>query len=227
LTAAIIQVRLNSKRLPGKALLKIHKKSILENIIIRLKKSKFIKKIVVSTSNKKSDLPIVDFCKKNKILFYNGSLNDVFDRVKKTSIKFKLKYFIRICADSPLIDPKLIDTGISKFLNGKFDIVTNKFPRSFPIGQTVEVVSVGALNMIDQQILKKSQKEHITRYFYDNYENFKIHNFAFSKNKSHISMAIDNKRDLTFLRLLNKRNNDKINNLTLRQLINNYEKKNF
>ena len=224
MTTAIIQVRLNSKRLPGKAFLRIHNKSILENIIIRLKKSKFIKKIIISTSNKKSDIPIVDFCKKNKILFYNGSLNDVFDRVKKTSVKFKLNYFLRICADSPLIDPAVIDRGISKFLNGKYDIVTNRFPRSFPVGQTVEVVSVSALSMINQQMLNTAQKEHFTQYFYDNYKNFKIYNFSFSKNKSHISMAIDNKSNLTFLRLLNKRYNYKLNNLTLNQLIKNYEK---
>ena len=65
MTTAIIQVRLNSKRLPGKALLKINNKTILQNIIDRLKKSKSIKKIIVSTSDNNSDYPIVRFCKKN------------------------------------------------------------------------------------------------------------------------------------------------------------------
>ena len=90
MTTAIIQVRLNSKRLPGKALLKINDKTVLQNIIVRLKKSKSIKKIIVSTSNKKSDDRIVRFCKKNKILFFKGSLNHVFNRIKMTSKKFKL-----------------------------------------------------------------------------------------------------------------------------------------
>ena len=82
MTTAIIQVRLNSKRLPGKALLKINDKTVLENIIVRLKKSKSIKKIIVSTSNKKSDYPIVHFCKKNKILVFKGSLNHVSIELK-------------------------------------------------------------------------------------------------------------------------------------------------
>ena len=64
MTTAIIQVRFNSKRLPGKALLKINDKTVLENIIERLKKSKSVKKIIVSTSNKKSDDPIVIFAKR-------------------------------------------------------------------------------------------------------------------------------------------------------------------
>ena len=133
-------MRLNSKRLPGKALLKINDKTVLQNIILRLKKSKSIKKIIVSTSNKKSDDPIVRFCKKNEIFVFKGSLDHVFNRIKMTSKKFKLNYFLRVCADSPLIDPVLIDRCMKKFIKGNYDIVTNKFPRSYPKGQTVEII---------------------------------------------------------------------------------------
>ena len=224
MTVAIIQVRLNSKRLPGKAFLKINSKSILENILIRLKKSKFIKKIIISTSDQKSDYPIIDFCKKNKISFYSGSLSNVFNRIKKTSNKFKLKYFLRVRADSPLLDPTIIDKGIKKFKSGNYDIITNSFPRSFPKGQTVEIIRVSALNKINQKILNSLQKEHFTKYFYDNFEDFKIYNFSLSKNKSLISMAVDSKKDLTFLKILNKRYKNKLNNLTLNQLKNEYEK---
>ncbi len=227
MTTAIIQVRLNSKRLPGKALLKINNKTILQNIIDRLKKSKSIKKIIVSTSDNNSDYPIVRFCKKNKILFFKGSLNHVFNRVKKTSKKFKLNYFLRVCADSPLIDPVLIDRCIKKYINGYYDIVTNKFPRSYPKGQTVEVIKVSALNKINEKNLTRKQKEHFTKYFYDNPKEFKIYNLNFPKQKKYVSMALDNKTNFYFLRKLSKKYKNNINNLSLNRLIKIYEKKNI
>jgi spore coat polysaccharide biosynthesis protein SpsF len=227
LTTAIIQVRLNSKRLPGKALLKINDKTVLQNIIVRLKKSKSLKKIIISTSNKKSDDPIVRFCKKNKILVFKGSLNNVFNRIKMTSKKFKLNYFLRVCADSPLIDPVLIDRCMKKFIKGHYDVVTNKFPRSYPKGQTVEIIKVSAFNKINEKILTTDQREHFTKYFYDNPKKFKIFNVNSLNQKKFISMALDNKTNFSFLKKLTKKYRDNINDLSLNRLIKIYEKKNI
>ena len=62
-------------------------------------------------------------------------------RLYETANMNKAKYFVRINGDSPLIDPKLIDKAIkiSKKKKG-YDIITNVFPRTFPKGQSVEVI---------------------------------------------------------------------------------------
>ncbi len=226
MTTAIIQVRLNSKRLPKKALLSICENSLLENLVFRLKKSKYINKVIISTSNNKTDKKIIEFCKKNKILFYKGSLKNVFLRIVNTTKKFKIKYFLRVCADSPLLDSTIIDKGIKKFNNGNYDLVTNRFPRSYPKGQTVEIIKTKALSKIHQKNLSILQKEHFTKYFYDNPMNFKIYNFKYNKDLSDISMAIDNKANLNFLKKINKRYNNKINSLSFKKLLKVYEKKN-
>ena len=70
------------------------------------------------------------------------------------------------------------------------------------------------------------QKEHFTKYFYDNPMNFKIYNFKYNKDLSGISMAIDNKSNLNFLKKINKRFNNKINSLSFQKLLKIYEKKN-
>ena len=109
----LIQARMNSKRLPNKVLLKISNKEILSHIISRIKKCYNNVNIIVATSKKKSDLPIVKFCKKEKIQFFCGELEDVAYRLLSAAKKFKSKYFIRICGDSPLIDPEIIDKLIN------------------------------------------------------------------------------------------------------------------
>ena len=70
MNVAIIQARYKSSRFEGKILKKIGEKTILEILILRLKKSKLIDKIVVATSNEKIDIKIVKICQKNKIFFF-------------------------------------------------------------------------------------------------------------------------------------------------------------
>ena len=60
----IIQARYSSKRLPGKVLLDLENKPMLQWTIDRLSKSKCITKIIVATSSELSDNPIEEFCKK-------------------------------------------------------------------------------------------------------------------------------------------------------------------
>ena len=68
----IVQARMSSKRLPGKTLLKLKGKSILERVVNNLSLSKKIKKIIIATSSRKSDKKIVNFCKENIILYTTG-----------------------------------------------------------------------------------------------------------------------------------------------------------
>ena len=66
----IIQARMNSNRLPNKVLLNYKNLTPLSILIERLKRSKHLNKIIIATTEKKSDNKIVKFCKKNKIFFF-------------------------------------------------------------------------------------------------------------------------------------------------------------
>lgn len=108
----IVQARLSSKRLPGKVIKNIFNIPILLFLIKRLKKAKNISDIIVATSNTKDDEKIINLCKKNKIKFFKGHLLNVASRYENILKKKKIKYFLRISADSPLIDPYLVDKMI-------------------------------------------------------------------------------------------------------------------
>ena len=134
-------------------------------------------------------------CKKNKIKYLKGSLTNVYLRYFQAIKKFKLDGFVRITGDSPLINYKIIDKAIKKILKEKPDIITNVFPRSFPIGQSVEVIDSKIFINNYKNILKKDEKEHITKYFYKNKKDFKIINLKNKRNESKKNLSINTKKD--------------------------------
>ena len=63
---AIIQARCESIRYPGKILSKINNKTLIEILIDRLEKSKYIDKIVIATSIDVSNKQLIKILKKKK-----------------------------------------------------------------------------------------------------------------------------------------------------------------
>lgn len=211
----IVQARSNSDRFPKKVLHKVYGRTLIEHIILKVNKSKNVSNIVVATSKYKSDDLLVDNLKKNKIKYFRGSLNNVAKRLLNVAEKYKKKYFIRINADSPLIDFKLIDLSIKilkKSFNKEYDLITNAFPRSFPSGQSVEIIKTKTLKKNIQK-MNKSELEHVTKYFYKNYQKFLIKNFSAKKNSINIKLSVDTKKDLQLI--LKKIKKKQFNNFTI------------
>ncbi len=202
----IVQARSNSKRFKNKVLYPIYGTPLIQHVVNRIKKSKKITKLIVSSSLKKSDDNLVSYLKKNKIEFFRGNLENVAMRLYETARKNHAKFFVRISGDSPLIDPKLIDKAITiSKKEKKYDIITNLFPRTFPKGQSVEVIKTSIIKK-NSKNFSKLDKEHVTKYFYDNSNKFLIKNFTFNGKNKIIKLSIDTKKDLkVILKKLNSK----------------------
>ena len=174
----------------------IYGKPLIKHVISRVQKAKKITMVVVATSKNKSDDKLVEYLKKIKVQYYRGNLSNVAQRIVDTAEYKKKLYFLRINGDSPLIDPDIIDKAISIFKKNKsYDLISNVFPRTFPKGQSVEIISTQVLKK-NLKYMNKIEKEHVTQYFYKNSDVFSIKNFANKKKNKLIKTAIDNKRDL-------------------------------
>ncbi len=193
----IIQARSNSKRFNNKVLYKVYNKPIIWHVISKIKKNKKVKKVIVATSDQKTDDKLIKYLKSIKINYFRGSLNNVAKRLCDAAEKNKANFFIRISADSPLIDPAVIDKALKIFNSQKrkYDIITNVFPRSYPKGQSVEIIKTSMLrNSLNK--FNNDQREHVTSYFYKNNKKYMIKNFLNIKNKTKIKLSIDTKNDL-------------------------------
>ena len=159
---AIIQARLGSTRLPKKVLKKIRDKTLLEILIARLNKSKTIDKIVVATTDEKSDDELIEYLASLSIETFRGSRNNVLDRYYNAALKYKAKNVVRITGDCPLIDPSLVDNILECYHESDYDYLCNNYPPTFPDGLDVEVFSFSALEFAHDNAKDKYDLEHVT-----------------------------------------------------------------
>jgi spore coat polysaccharide biosynthesis protein SpsF len=193
---------MGSSRLPGKVLLKLDKtNTILDYVISQLKNCKSLDKIMIATTNLEEDKIITNFCKKNKITCFEGSSDDVLDRYYQCAKKLSITTIVRITSDCPLVDPNIIDKLIYEYTNNSFDVVATHNPHSFPIGVAdIEIFSFSLLEKIWNDAKKLSEREHVTLYFYNNKNKFKIFNFKNNENLSKIKLAVDRNTDFELLK---------------------------
>ena len=202
---AIIQARFSSKRLEGKVLKKINNKFLLERVIDNVKCAKEVSRVIVATSKEMTDNKIFKFCKSKNIECYRGDLNNVYNRFYYLLKAVKDKSFVRICADSPFIDPYTIDYFIKFFKKNRYQIVTNIFPRSFPKGQSIEIFNSKIFSKNFIKIKKRRHQEHVTPYFYENSKKFNIKNIKYFKKYSNLNFCVDTNRDIRLARKIAKK----------------------
>ena len=139
---ATIEARMTSSRLPGKVIMKVKNKTLLEYLIDRLKQIKEIDDIILCTTKNHTDDILVKKAMELKVKYYRGSENNVLSRVVGAVKKFKADAVIQITADCPIIDYKIIKNVITIFKKNNFDCVSNAFIRSFPDGMDVNMMTV-------------------------------------------------------------------------------------
>lgn len=142
---AIVQARMGSMRLPGKVLKQVNGKPLLEYQIERMKRAENVDQIVVSTTTKPLDDPIIDLCERLNIHTFRGSEEDVLGRFYETGRFFGADVIIRLTADCPLIDPVLIDTVVEFFLQNQPNYLYVTNAQTYPQGMKVETFTYEVL----------------------------------------------------------------------------------
>jgi spore coat polysaccharide biosynthesis protein SpsF (cytidylyltransferase family) len=200
---AIIQARMSSTRLPGKVLLPLSDKPVLEHVIQRVRNCMLVDKVVVATTVHDSDDIIEDWCKKNNFEYYRGSLEDVLDRFYKVASQFKAENILRITADCPVIDSGIIDEVIEKYHEGNFDFYG--LSGEFPDGLDCTMFSFKALETAWKNSKLQSEREHVGPYMVNHPELFAIGGYEKFKNLGHLRLTLDDPRDYQLLSTIFKK----------------------
>lgn len=192
---AVIQARMSSARLPGKVLMKAAGRTVLQYVIERLKQCPALDGIVVATSTEDGDTPIVDHSDELGVPVYRGSMDDVAQRCLQAAQRHGFGALVRVCADSPLLDAGLVGRAVQRFREHQCDIVTNLMPRSYPRGQSVEVVRTETLRATWPRMNTPEHLEHVTSFIYEHRSDFSIVNLSAPSDMSDIRLVVDTEED--------------------------------
>ena len=222
---ATIVARYDSKRLPGKAAIKINDLSLLDILIKRVKKSKLIDKLIFCTTKNASDDILCDIALKNNISVFRGFEKNVLGRIIAATEKDKPDIIIRITGDDILVDPNYMDQAIKFHLENNLDYTDHK---QLPSGTETEVFNRNALNFINVNADDNSWTEYLTYYIKKNEFLFRTGSVpVIKKHNKKIRLTIDNLKDLKFVKpfLMKMMLNDKIITFNLDDIIKFYGNK--
>ncbi len=165
----VIQVRMGSTRLPGKALKDVCGKPFIVRLVERLKKGG-LSPIVIATTEKPEDDILIDIAKKLDVFYFRGDENDVLKRYIDCSKHFGFKVVVRITGDNIFTDPELSKRLSELLLKNELDYAVYD---ALPPGITSEAVSLPALERIYNMTDDPRHREHVTLYIKEHRDLFK------------------------------------------------------
>ncbi|RPD40512.1 cytidylyltransferase domain-containing protein [Chitinophaga barathri] len=198
---AITQARIGSSRLPGKILREVNGQSLLEIHLQRISAAATIQKLIVATTLEPGIEPVLGIMKKLGVQYFQGSTDDVLDRFYQAVKDIRPDYVIRLTADCPLIDPRLIDKVVQYTLGHQLDYCSNTLEENYPDGQDIEVFRFAALEKAWQEATLPSDREHVTPFIRRHSDfiggtTFKAANFNEGVQLGGLRMTVDEQRDL-------------------------------
>lgn len=193
--AAVVQARMSSSRLPGKVLHLLAGRPALRYLLDRLERAAALDLVVVATSTDPSDDPIAAYCREEGVEWHRGPLENVAARFGEVVERYELDAFVRVNGDSPLLDQALVDRGAEIFHSEPCDVTTNVVPRSFPHGQSVEIVAADAFRSALSGMSDPDDLEHVTPFLYRHPERFTIRAYAAPQDWSSVRLALDTEED--------------------------------
>ncbi|MCW8138889.1 MAG: glycosyltransferase family protein [Planctomycetota bacterium] len=200
-TVAIIQARLGSSRLPGKVLMDIAGRPMLERVVERARRAITLDEVVVATTTEPADEQIVALAADRGWRAYRGSQEDVLDRYVQVARAVAADVVVRITSDCPLIDPGVIDQVVRGRAEGGADYCSNGLGRrTFPRGLDVEALTREALERADREATRAHEREHVTPYLYERAGRFVLRGVESPDDHSHHRWTVDTPEDLALVR---------------------------
>ncbi|MCP4160829.1 MAG: hypothetical protein GY760_12215 [Deltaproteobacteria bacterium] len=192
MTGVFLQVRLSSKRLPEKALIKIKDLTIIEHSMRALKQIDVDHFILLTTEDCIARLESLAI--RWGFTLFSGPEKDVLKRFILASKKFKIDTIIRATGDNPLVSGEMASKVLKEHIHLGADYSNWT---DAPYGSGIEVVESKALIKADLNTNESYDREHVTPWVYNNPDSFML-NIKRTANKYlyNIKVSVDTEDDL-------------------------------
>lgn len=198
---------MTSTRLPGKILRTVLQKPLLQYLLERVQRVEEASDIIVVTTDKPSDDPVVSLCDDLGVLYFRGSEDNVLERYYLAAMEFDVDTVVRVTGDCPLIDPAIIDKVIGVFHNDEHAKFVTNSPeeqkgerRTYPRGMDVEVFSIMALTEAHNEATAPEDLEHVTPFLRNNRKRYPCALVQSSVDRSQYRLTVDTPEDFELVR---------------------------
>jgi spore coat polysaccharide biosynthesis protein SpsF len=202
----LLQARMSSTRLPGKVMKPILGAPMIDRQLERLARARSIDRLAVATSDDPSDDVLAAHLQARGVQVHRGPLYDVLARFAGALDAFgPAEHVVRLTADCPLADWRVIDDCIALHVDGGFDYSSNDLEPSYPRGVDVEVMRSDVLKAAAREATAPDEREHVTLFIYRRPDRFRLGSLKVAEDHSAERWTVDTPADFDFVRRVYER----------------------
>ena len=200
--AVIVSARMTSKRFPGKVLVPLAGKPVLERVLERAALVPFVDTVICAFPAADESIPIYQLCNSLGVACASGSEDDVLARIYDAATMYGIDTIVRITGDCPFVDPIVAGEVLALLKAENLDYCSNVFPkRTYPKGFDVEAFTYDCLEAAHLMSKAPHYREHVTP-FMQKRNGIRRANVVQKVNRSGLNFCVDVPSDIERLEKL-------------------------
>lgn len=187
-----VYARMDSQRLPGKALMPLACSGPLLGIVLTRALKVGADNCALLTSDRAIDDGLAELGAMHGVQVVRG---DAFDLVQRTLQAIGITgatHFLRVNGDSPLFSPLLACRAMAHLGSG--EMISNLFERSFPYGVAVEWIAASHYKRLSRAA-EATEREHVTAHLYRLAVQLPSLSMTQSRDDSDLRLVLDTQAD--------------------------------
>ncbi len=202
--ALVVQARMTSTRLPGKVMMDLAGRPLLERQLERLVRCAEVDEIALAVTTNPDDEPLVSLARRLGVRWYRGSERDVLARYVGAAREAGADLVVRVTSDCPLIDPIETDVVIAALRERPgCDYASNTLERRLPRGLDTEALWADVLERVARMATSAPAREHVTWFCHtERPDLFELHSVRRPFSAQDLRWTVDTADDLAMVRRL-------------------------
>ncbi len=203
---AIVSARMASTRYPGKALVPLAGRPLLEVLLTRIASAPELDSVALATSSRPENLPLVDIARALGIPAFQGDEDDVLRRYVDCAHHMRADHVVRVTGDNPLTDLETLARLVERHLAADADY-TYVPGDALLMGILCEVISLEALEHSWQEGEPRHRSELTTLYIKEHPRDFRIQTVALDPGlyRPHYRLTVDEEDDVRLMQAIFER----------------------
>ena len=192
----VIQARMGSTRLPGKALRPLGGKPLIWHIVDRVRRAGRCKTIILATTTDPRNRPMIEYAEELGLAVVLEEIeDDLAGRIAKVVSASSADFVLKTAGDCPLVDPDAMAGMVDLALETGSDFCSNRVRWTFPLGLSCDVMSAKSVLWCDQNLKKPEERELFAPYVRDHPDQFVVTSYEREVDLSDLAWTVDTPED--------------------------------